>query len=690
MSVNQLKFKSLDYSDSKQLMNVSRSEKALGGSSGANSELAAWDEKARAYYNSVMSGETERPSEGQWKEFLNEMQWTEGKLWGSRGSEGENSDPRPVGDETQDLPIPEGAVKGALNNNVVWGKAKANIDFNGDSRTQDILSKDVTLNISSLSATVYTEKTRDTRLQPPTDVLKIIVQDQFTGQLSVYFVHDYKDAHITINTPTGTINQDTTGGLVTVGTYNPESVSEEDSFQRTPFNKAKSNASTRIWDQDDTVQYVATEGKETDRIYADTVNIVMPDRSHQAYVTKTGDHSYSIQIRDENGKVVRRISTEQTAHLNIDRSYAGNVFFRDYSHMGQNHMDGQMMLNPNGNSDDGFRAWDNPDHAADVQLTVGGKADSSTTTGSDTTNPTDTSKDTQLPADKKTGDTWHYDGNDLEDVDVTPTFDHKDNIVEIPGTFTLTPTDDQTVTVEKDPSTKHYIITVSAPGKTPVTYDVDPSLTKIDLKIQESKVKFIKHDGNGKEIPDDALLFDGKIQIKGKPISESNKAQGSLQHTLVGIDEIKKNIKVSGFSYDHFDQNWKADVDWASQAAKDIAAGLEDGNWDALNHDFAALGIGQDNMNCAFRAQMLMGFLRSAFAGPSRDKKIKMVLAQVFSANKDPDLRGMWTDALAKSGNTLTPVKSDFSGDWTLDPKDDTYESTIKFVNSINTDTTTG
>jgi len=655
-------------------------------SSAQNADLGQWYEQAQEYYSAVISGQEAKPANQDWEEFMSEMDWTQKRLGIVSQENGGLNSASPVGMGGAEPPIPQGASLGTMSN-LVWTDASANLSFNGDARTQDIWSNDVNINVSSLSTYVTSEKTEDTRALPPEQVLKVTVTDKATGKFSVYFIHNYDDAHVVVNTPTGKIDQDSTGGLVQAGTYSPDATAEAGQSQATPFDKNKSNATTRIWDENkvgEPVQYVVTDGKELDKIYADTVNIVMPNRSDTAYVTKTGDHSYTIQILDENKKVVRTIKVEQAEHLNFDRAYAGNVFYQVKLQpvaqpMGKNSNSYEEMEIPQPNV---YTAWNDPNCPVDPQVTVGGKAGgaiaSDGTDPSNTSDP-DTSNDTQLPANKKKSDAWYYDGNDLTDVSVTPTFDHDNDFVDIPGTFTLTPTDDQTVKITKDPSTKDYIITVESDGKK-VTYHVNHHLTAIDLKINESKIKFV--DANGNEDPNSSLLFDDKILIKDNSISQSNEARDSLQNDFQDVDKIKSGIKISGLSYDQSNDVWKGDIDWACKAAKDIATGMDDGaSWDALKQDFSSIGIGQDNWNTAIRAQMLMGVLRSLFNGPSRDKKIKLILGQIFSSN--PDLQKKWTDALAKSGNTATPVKSDMSGDWWSDSKDDTYQSTIDFITSI-------
>ncbi|MFO1462298.1 MAG: hypothetical protein U1F66_00830 [bacterium] len=199
--------------------------KSLGNP--ANPQLVQWYEQAYAYYNAVLSGSEAKPDPAKWQDFLNQMQWAASQLgYGGQPGwdplQGGSAPGAQGGMPGGQLQLPEGAARGPMGN-IVWNSERADITCNGGHEVNDIWSNEVNLNIPSLSAKVTAELTQDTRLQPPEDVLKIIVRDPATQAETVYFVHDYQDAKIKINAPTQkqvTDNTDSAGvDLVTWGEY---------------------------------------------------------------------------------------------------------------------------------------------------------------------------------------------------------------------------------------------------------------------------------------------------------------------------------------------------------------------------------------------------------------------------------------------------------------------------------------
>ena len=83
----------------------------------------------------------------------------------------------------------------------MYNDEKVRIGFTGDG-VHDIWSNNFTLDVASASAKVTVEKTLDTRVSPPEEVIKITVKDPATGKESVYFVHNIDGMEsIKINTP---------------------------------------------------------------------------------------------------------------------------------------------------------------------------------------------------------------------------------------------------------------------------------------------------------------------------------------------------------------------------------------------------------------------------------------------------------------------------------------------------------
>lgn len=143
----------------------------LGG--GADPALVEWYEQASAYYNAVMSGSEAKPSQSEWKEFLDQYNWAKQQLGGQGGGKG----------------------------TAIHRSPKVRLSFVGVGGTHDIWSNDVTIAVTSVSARVSCEITVDTRTQPPEKVVKIVVTDPATGATAIYFVHDYEDASINVKTP---------------------------------------------------------------------------------------------------------------------------------------------------------------------------------------------------------------------------------------------------------------------------------------------------------------------------------------------------------------------------------------------------------------------------------------------------------------------------------------------------------
>lgn len=138
-------------------------------------ELAAWYEQAYAYYTAVIAGEVAKPDPAEWQAFMDQMAWASGQLgydssgWGAGGMSS--------------------------------GAEQVRLAYVGREGVADIYANEITLDIASVSAKVTVEQTSDTRFNPAEPVVKIIVTDPATGTQSVYFVHDYADAEIEINTP---------------------------------------------------------------------------------------------------------------------------------------------------------------------------------------------------------------------------------------------------------------------------------------------------------------------------------------------------------------------------------------------------------------------------------------------------------------------------------------------------------
>ena len=165
------------------LLSQTFSAYGLGGQDN-NQELAKWYEQAYSYYVAVQSGVEPQPEPRGWNEFLNQMQWAFQQLYGD--------------DKSQRDPF---GGKVGPNGNVIYNLKKVHIVYTGDSRTHDIYSRNIILDVPYRSAKVTIEQTQDRSISPPKKVLKIVVKDPITGKEAVYYIHNFSDIEIKINTP---------------------------------------------------------------------------------------------------------------------------------------------------------------------------------------------------------------------------------------------------------------------------------------------------------------------------------------------------------------------------------------------------------------------------------------------------------------------------------------------------------
>lgn len=171
--------------------------KSLGG---ADPALSQWYESAYQYYNAVLSGKETQPNASEWNEFLKQMNWAYGQMQGGWNASAGNADFGPLQSETSDSDDPFGGTPGPRGN-LIYNNEKVRVGFTGRKETSDIWGNDVTIDVAPLSATVTSDMTLDTRTKPPEQVLRVIVKDSATETESVYYIHDYADAKIQINTP---------------------------------------------------------------------------------------------------------------------------------------------------------------------------------------------------------------------------------------------------------------------------------------------------------------------------------------------------------------------------------------------------------------------------------------------------------------------------------------------------------
>lgn len=314
----------------------------------ASSSTGAWLEKAyayRAWLLGVIDGSIQ-PNGSEMQDipadptaYLNELdnqiRWTlglseSGDSWDPLAGEGAA--------EPYEAALPAGAKHGTIGN-IAWTGPVTEITFDGEKRAQDIWSEDVVLNVADLSVDVRTSITTDTRWKPPVQTLKVEMTDKATGQESVYFIHDYDSKkHVTIRTPdlsegvkakVDAINAQCPG-LMTLEKYDRAAVAAGLSQSNVPAHELVNGE--RVWKKGNAVQYFATPGKETDRIYLDAIEFNVADRTQTVNVTKTGAHAYTIEVFDPAVSTtvpVRTVYTEQTDTILFKGVDAGNVFYKN-------------------------------------------------------------------------------------------------------------------------------------------------------------------------------------------------------------------------------------------------------------------------------------------------------------------------------------------------------------------------
>ena len=170
-----------------------------------NKELADWYEQAHSYYSAVQSGVEPKPAQAEWSEFLNQMNWAYQELHGSKHRASD----------------PFGGITGPQGN-IIYKKPKTHIGFlgsQGNEKIYDIYSNDISLDVAPKSARVTVKQAKDKRVEPPEDIIKIIVKDPATIDESIYYLHNIHDIRsIRINTPGGRNVIDKTGE-VTIGKF---------------------------------------------------------------------------------------------------------------------------------------------------------------------------------------------------------------------------------------------------------------------------------------------------------------------------------------------------------------------------------------------------------------------------------------------------------------------------------------
>jgi len=203
--------KSLSFSEAqptgadKQNPTANASSSALSQQNGGQ-DINTWLGQARSWmswYQGIVSGEIKlqpgekAPTQADYSQMQQWYQWAT-----QSSSSGSNWDPNSgagsIPGPTQGMPLPQGAKQGPMGN-VVFNTEKAETNYSPSAMPIDVLSDQFTLNVDVKVKNVTTEKTTDSRLNPPTEVIKITVKDPSSvPSETVYFVQP--EAKIKINT----------------------------------------------------------------------------------------------------------------------------------------------------------------------------------------------------------------------------------------------------------------------------------------------------------------------------------------------------------------------------------------------------------------------------------------------------------------------------------------------------------
>ncbi len=303
------------------------SAKALeSGSSDLQKQQADWYAQAYAYYNNaVTSGDAQRPSDAEWNDFLNQMNWVYEQLYGGYQGAAPMSGEAPWGDEDTGPSVNEFGGTMGPDGNWVYDTPETEITYQPDGMRHDVYGYTNTLNVPSASAKVTYEITND-GLQPPSQVLKVIVKSA-QGE-SVYYYHNYADPDfkLNINVPKAT---QVSGALpddimnkIKVGKYTAQGSAGDGSEAGVPADHV-SDDGTNIYvgnGPDDTIDFgPASDG-------SDSVNDVQANSNHTfknddqvtvEQAPKGSDYDYILTVEHSDGsKDVYHLHKEYNTQLN--------------------------------------------------------------------------------------------------------------------------------------------------------------------------------------------------------------------------------------------------------------------------------------------------------------------------------------------------------------------------------------
>jgi len=295
------------------------------------SQCMDWVNQNRSVYEAIVSG-------GSGLSQADQSQFMQYWSYAISTAHGSNWNPAPVlgaQDPTMGQPqanLPAGAKLGPMGN-IVFNTEKAESTYAPSNMPTDVLSDEFTLNVDSKVKDVSVEKTKDTRLNPATDVIKITVKDPFSAPSeTTYFVQP--EAKININTigakgvtqkGTESLKLDDGSAQITVGKYSDADSSGSDTAESSmPGVEDKMNPGTLTYKPDfegETIDFHSLPGKDqTHEVYANANISVRPGDKADATLESTGDLKIVVS-HDDGTKDTYEIKKGYNANININKAY---------------------------------------------------------------------------------------------------------------------------------------------------------------------------------------------------------------------------------------------------------------------------------------------------------------------------------------------------------------------------------
>jgi len=328
-------------------------------SGNVSAECADWLMQNRNVYESIVSGTSgfSQADQVQFMDYWNYASSTaqQNSQWGNGIENSSNG---------------EGPKYGP-NGNLIFNQETAETTYSANGMPVDVLSDDFTLNVDEKVKNIDIEKTTDTRLQPPSEVIKITVYDPTSSpDHTTYFVNP--DAKITINTIGGKgVTQHETDKLkledgsdqISIGSFQAPESTEEGSNPPASIEGKKNAAGDYEYTAqgDDTIDFWPSElgGKEKTRVHKvwGNSNIIVPGGFHaDVQVSKDAggkvmETTVTIKDKDGNTTDVYKIQKGFTVDIQANEEYVkfgsaaeGEGIPKDFSdsvHLGETGQEGK-------------------------------------------------------------------------------------------------------------------------------------------------------------------------------------------------------------------------------------------------------------------------------------------------------------------------------------------------------------